>query len=293
MEDGDAGLLYVTAPDGATIAAEVIVPARPAVATLLLVPGLGYGPWSWAPQRAEFAAGYQLVLLHNRGTGLSDAPAGPYSIGTLADDAAAVLRALGAPPTHVVGTSMGGYVSLQLAAAHPDLVVSVVVIASSPGGPGALPVPEQTAMLWREHAHLTGEEFARRTMPNSFAPGWTEAHPQEYAELLTARTASPVSPEAWAAQSAACEEFLTDGLRGGGLHQPVTGIHGTADRVVPFENLAELGRQLPQAQRIALRGAGHLCWLERPGDVNEAIRDHLARAGAARTDVPGGAVTAA
>jgi pimeloyl-ACP methyl ester carboxylesterase len=90
--------------------------------------------------------------------------------------------------------------------------------------------------------------------------------------------ASPVSPEAWAAQSAACEEFLTRGLRGARPHQPVTGIHGTADRVVPFQNLAELGRQLPQAQRIALRGAGHLCWLERSGDVNEATRDHLARA---------------
>jgi pimeloyl-ACP methyl ester carboxylesterase len=130
-----------------------------------------------------------------------------------------------------------------LAAAYPDLVASVVVIASSPGGPGALPVPERTAMLWRDHGHLTSEELARRTMPNS--PGWTEAHSREYAELLAARMASPISPEAWAAQSTACAEFLTHGLRGGGPRQSVTGIHGTADRVVPFENLAELGRQLP------------------------------------------------
>ncbi|WP_406502898.1 alpha/beta hydrolase [Streptomyces sp. NBC_01602] len=160
MEDGDAGQLYVTAPDGATIAAEVIVPARPAVATLLLVPGLGYGPWSWAPQRVEFAAGYQLVLLHNRGTGQSDAPSGPYSIDTLADDAAAVLRALGSPPTHVVGTSMGGYVSLQLAAAHPDLVASVVVIASSPGGAGAPLASQQPEAAARDVAVIAGQLLA-------------------------------------------------------------------------------------------------------------------------------------
>ncbi|MCQ8832014.1 alpha/beta fold hydrolase [Streptomyces malaysiensis] len=281
MEDGDAELVYTTAPDGAKIAAEVFVPARPWAATLLLVPGLGYGPWSFAPQRADLAAEYRLVLLHNRGTGQSDAPPGPYSIDTMADGAAAVLRSLGARRAHVVGTSMGGYISLQLASAHPDLVASVVMIASSPGGPGALPVPEETATLWRDHAQLPGDEFARQTMPNSFAPGWVEEHPREYAELLAARLASPVPPEAWAAQSAAGEEFLTHGVRGAWPDQPVTGIHGTADRVVPFENLAALGRRLPQAHLTDLQGAGHLCWLERPGDVNAVIRSHLASVGAA------------
>ncbi|WP_329576457.1 MULTISPECIES: alpha/beta fold hydrolase [unclassified Streptomyces] len=52
---------------------------------------------------------------------------------------------------------------------------------------------------------------------------------------------------------------------------------------MPFENLAVLGRQLSQAQLITLPGAGHLCWLEPSGDTNEAIRDHLARAGAKPT----------
>jgi pimeloyl-ACP methyl ester carboxylesterase len=124
MENAGAGLVYATAPDGATIAAEVIAPTQRAAATLLFVPGLGYGPWSWVPQRTEFAAEYRLVLLHNRGTGRSVAPPGPYSIGTLADDAAAVLRTLGVRRAHVLGASMGGYVSLQLARAHPDLVAA-------------------------------------------------------------------------------------------------------------------------------------------------------------------------
>jgi pimeloyl-ACP methyl ester carboxylesterase len=281
VKDGGARLLYATAPDGATIAAEVVDSAQKEAATLLLVPGLGYGSWSWAPQRGGLADDFRLVLLHNRGTGCSDAPPGPYSIDAMADDAAAVLRAVGADPAHVVGASMGGYVSLQLAQAHSNLVASMVVIASSPGGPGALPVPEQTTTLWRDHAHLPAGEFAQWTMPHSFAPDWTEAHPREYAELLAARLASPTPPDAWAAQSAACEEFLARGLGSAGPHQPVTGIHGTADRVVPYENLAVLGRRLPHARLVTLDGSGHLCWLERPHDVNRAIRSHLARIGVA------------
>lgn len=276
MEDGGVGLLYATGPGRARIAAEVVEPARGAAPTLLLIPGLGYGPWSFAPLRAGLAADHRLVLLHNRGTGGSDKPPGPYSIAAMADDAAAVLAAVGTEQVHVVGTSMGGYIGLRLAQAHPSLVASVVVIASSPGGPGALPVPEQTSRLWRKHANLPAAEFARRTMPHSFAPGWTQEHPDEYATLLAARVTSPTPPQGWAAQSAACEEFLSHGLPDAGPHQPITGVHGTADRVVPFENLAVLGRRFPHARLVTLHGAGHLCWLERPQEVDRALRNHLA-----------------
>ncbi|MGC0328152.1 3-oxoadipate enol-lactonase [Streptomyces glaucescens] len=279
MKDGGAELLYATAPDGATIAAEILEPVGTAAGTLLLVPGLGYGPWSFAPQRADLALDHRLVMLHNRGTGASDAPPGPYSVEVMADDAAAVLRAVGSDRTHVVGTSMGGYISLWLAQAHPELVGSLVVIASSPGGPGAFPVPSQTTTLWRDHARLSAEEFARQTMPHSFAPGWTEAHNKEYATLLASRLSSPTARQAWDAQSSACEDFLQRGLPDAGPHQPVTCIHGTADRVVPFENLAAFSQRLPHARLVTLPGAGHLCWLEHPHDVNRIIRDHLARIG--------------
>ncbi|MFF1843824.1 alpha/beta fold hydrolase [Streptomyces sp. NPDC058217] len=84
----------------------------------------------------------------------------PDSIDTLADDAAAVLRALGSPPTHVVGTSMRGYVSLQLAAAHPDLVASVLVIASSPGGAGAPLASQQPEAAARDVAVIAGQLLA-------------------------------------------------------------------------------------------------------------------------------------
>jgi 3-oxoadipate enol-lactonase len=280
MKDGGAELLYATAPDGATIAAEIVEPVGTAAGTLLLVPGLGYGPWSFAPQRADLGLDHRLVMLHNRGTGASDAPPGPYSVEVMADDAAAVLRAVGCDRAHVVGTSMGGYVSLWLAQAHPELVGSLVVIGSSPGGPGAFPVPSQTTTLWRSHASLPSEEFARQTMPHSFAPGWTEAHDEEYATLLASRLSSPTAPHAWAAQSAACEDFLQSGLPDAGPHQPLTCIHGTADHVVPFGNLAAFPRRLLQARLVTLQGAGHLCWLERPSEVNQLIRDHLARIGA-------------
>jgi 3-oxoadipate enol-lactonase len=48
-------------------------------------------------------------------------------------------------------------------------------------------------------------------------------------------------------------------------------VHGTADRVVPYENAAHLARSAPQASLVTLEGAGHLCWIERAAEVNDII----------------------
>jgi pimeloyl-ACP methyl ester carboxylesterase len=54
-------------------------------------------------------------------------PSGPVSAEAMADDAAAVLRALDVPSAHVAGFSGGSIVSQELALRHPALVRSLVL----------------------------------------------------------------------------------------------------------------------------------------------------------------------
>ena len=112
-------------------------------------------------------------------------------------------------------------------------------------------------------------------MPSSFAPGWVEAHPNEFEELLALRLSAPTPIDAWRAQFDACASFLRKGLRLEAITQPVTIIHGTADRVVPYENAAHLARGLPQAKVVTLEGAGHLCWIEQADAVNTILLSSL------------------
>ena len=58
-----------------------------------------------------------------------------YTLSDMADDAAGVLDALGIEAAHVVGVSMGGMISQRLATEHPDRVLSLCSIMSSPGQP--------------------------------------------------------------------------------------------------------------------------------------------------------------
>jgi pimeloyl-ACP methyl ester carboxylesterase len=61
------------------------------------------------------------------------------------------------------------------------------------------------------------------------------------------------------------------------LTHPAVIVHGTADRVVPYDNAAHLARRLPNASVVTLKDAGHLCWIERAAVVNDLISATLAR----------------
>jgi pimeloyl-ACP methyl ester carboxylesterase len=243
---------------------------------VLLVPGLGYGAWSWFPQAADLGRDHHVIALDNRGAARSDKPPGPYSIDRLARDAAAVLEAVATGPATVVGASMGGYIASTLAVRRPDLVASLVLVATSVGGPGAHGVPAETKSAWAAAAALPPEEFARRTMPLSFGPHWVTHHPDEFEDLLRRRLAHPTPADPWRAQFLACEDFLDDGLAPGTVDRPVTVIHGLADRVVPAINADRITDRFPQAVLLLVPEAGHLCWIERPALVTEAIRTSVA-----------------
>jgi 3-oxoadipate enol-lactonase len=221
--------------------------------------------------RAALVRGARVLTVDNRGAGRSDKPAGPYSIRQLADDAYAVLAQRSALPAHIVGGSMGGYIALTLARYHPDAVRSLVLLATTSGGPRSHGVPEGTLRAWTAAAHLSPAEYAQATMPLSFAPGWVHEHPAEYQEWLTRRLSAPTPAAAWRSQFAACAHYLRYGLAPGPINQPARIIHGTADRVVPYANVAHLARRLPQASILTLPDAGHLCWIERATEVNDVI----------------------
>ncbi|MDP1630447.1 MAG: alpha/beta fold hydrolase [Caulobacter sp.] len=95
-------------------------------------PGVLDGPLA----RRFTAASYD-----QRGLGQTDKPDGPYSMADYADDAAAVLDALGWDAAHVMGISFGGMVAQELAVRHPSRLRKLVLCCTSPGGEGGASYP--------------------------------------------------------------------------------------------------------------------------------------------------------
>ena len=128
-------------------------PADPAI---LLVMGATAQGILWPEEfcMALVAAGRYVIRFDNRDTGKStcfDFATAPYALGDMARDAVGVLDAYGIARAHVVGASMGGMIAQTIAIEHPERMLSMTSIMSSPiggelaaaGGTGAgLPGPE-------------------------------------------------------------------------------------------------------------------------------------------------------
>ena len=85
----------------------------------------------------------------------------------LAGDAVQVLDEADVDRAHVLGASLGGFVAQELAADRADRVDRLVLACTSPGGPGAYPLPEQTLRLMAEAPSLAPEVALRRFVENA------------------------------------------------------------------------------------------------------------------------------
>src|ERR1700752_2407020 len=98
----------------------------------------------WEPQMAALTARYRVLRYDTRGHGGTDVPATAYTLDQLADDARALLQALGVARTHWVGLSMGGMIGQTLALKHPELFASLSPCDTSS------PSPAEATRLWAE-----------------------------------------------------------------------------------------------------------------------------------------------
>ena len=101
---------------------------------LLIISGLTDYTAKCAWQMPALAADFHVITFDNRGAGRSTTPEPGYTMADLADDAAAVLSALGVAAAHVFGFSMGGMVALNLVLRHPERVRGLVLGCTSAGG---------------------------------------------------------------------------------------------------------------------------------------------------------------
>jgi pimeloyl-ACP methyl ester carboxylesterase len=238
---------------------------------LLLIHGLGYARWGWEPVVDALAGDHELVLFDNRGIGDSDAPAGIYSVRMLAEDAVAVLDAAGLKRAHVLGTSLGGMVALQLALDWPRRVDRLVLACTTPGGAAAAPMPEQTIRLMQEAPALPPEVALRRFVENAFGP---EPDPALVERILQHRLATAQHPTAWASQAAAGAAFdVWD--RVPEITMPTLVLTGDEDAVVDPRNSELLADRIPGARLEIFPGSGHLFFWEQPDRFVQVVTDFL------------------
>jgi pimeloyl-ACP methyl ester carboxylesterase len=209
-------------------------------------------------------AGYRVVGINFRGSGKSTGPGAGVTLQTNADDVAGVIQALKLGAVHVAGNDFGNRVARMLAASHPEMTRSVILLAAGgkfqpkPDAEHALQVifnPKSTeadilAVMKYLVANPADSARVWAIFKRSLDPG---AAAIEYA----AAKATPL--EAWWAPPGQTKYLI---------------LQGANDQIAPPENGVELQKELgARATLINVPGAAHLLPLEQP----ETTASHMIR----------------
>lgn len=237
----------------------------------LLIQGLGCeAEVIWRPLLTELAAigdTTRHLAFDTRGVGTSSG--WPDSLEQMADDAAVVLVQRATEPAEVVGHSLGGAVAMLLAARHPSLVHSLVLMDSVPG----YSEKTRSGFLWR--AEKIRQARAVSTIfdiviPRSFGTAIQTERPEVVAQFqaMLARQAPDV-------YSHICELAAgTDTWSAfNSLQVPTLFISGSEDISTSPDIMRPLAEQIG-GHFVEIPGAGHNPPLERPAYVAAAILEH-------------------
>lgn len=239
-----------------------------------MIAGLGQGVWVWRDVLPTLEHARPVILFEARGTGTRASLPARRSVHEMAADVRAELDG----PAHVLGSSLGGHVALTLALEAPELVRSLLLFATGGGGPGRVRRSRDVAHAIGEAVALSDPEFAERTMPFTFAPGWAEANAERFHEIIAARIEEPTPYELLEAHAAACYRFYEEGCQAERISVPALVVHGDQDLIIPVENGRMLAKRLPHVEYTELPGRGHNVMLEDPPTFARLVLEFLARA---------------
>ena len=203
-----------------------------------------------------------------RGHGLSDAPAGDYSIEQLANDALQVLDAAGAEKAVLVGVSVGGMVALRAALDHPERVAGLVLSNTA-----AKLGDEDT---WRARIDTVAEQgvasLADTTLLRWFPEPFRHANP-----ALTAGLGNMIARTSAAGYAGVCAALGAEDLRARlpELKRNVLVVGGSNDLSTPPPVVTELARALPAAHLEIVDGAGHLPMVDAPERFAALLTQYL------------------
>jgi pimeloyl-ACP methyl ester carboxylesterase len=278
--------------DGQSLFIRETPPTSPGAQTALYVHGLGGSSLNWTDLAGLLANRLAGQAIDLPGFGHSD-PARRYSQSALAERVIWLIERTDRAPVHLLGNSLGGAVSLRVAATRPDVVRTLTLI--SPAMPfldprrslqgrmvPLLALPRVDRLAARRMAEIAPEELASQVLRACFADPDSIPAQRLKEAVAEARRRTEVAHFAHAytaTMRGLVLSFLRSPLPGRGslwamarrVTAPTLVIAGMRDQLVDVRVAPRVARAIPDARLLLLPDVGHVPQMEAPRTVARAV----------------------
>jgi len=243
---------------------------------VIFLHGIGGDRSTWAHQLTAFAAnGYCAAAWDARGYGDSDDYDRPLTFTDIADDLARVLDAFAVGTAHIVGTSMGGRISLEFYANHPDRFATLT-LAGVHASFGNFSPEKQKAFVAARSKPLIEDGLE----PADIAPGaigrLAGPNASEDARTRAIAAASRLHKHSYIKTVEATTQFDREHVLAE-ITVPTLVIGGEFDPLTPPDMTRKLAADIDGADYHMIYDVGHLGNLEDPVEFNRLVDQFLAR----------------
>jgi pimeloyl-ACP methyl ester carboxylesterase len=248
---------------------------------LVFIHGLA-GCWqNWLENIPHFARTRRVIAVDLPGFGESELPGDDISIPAYGRFVDSLLGEIGVECTPIVGNSMGGFISAEVALSHPSRVDKLVLVSAAglvTVKRGRLELAKRIAPLFHYGAARTiarREHWVRRRgLRRTFLYGVARYPDRLQPELCYEIASGGGRPGFLEAFSAILDYDFRDRLSD--VPHETLIVWGRNDKIVPVGGAYEYERLIANSRREIFEDTGHVPMIERPRRFNALLDEFLA-----------------
>jgi pimeloyl-ACP methyl ester carboxylesterase len=249
-------------------------------APLVFIHGLA-GCWqNWLENIPHFARTRRVIAVDLPGFGESELPVENISIPGYGRFVDAFLGEIGVERAPIVGNSMGGFISAEVALSHPSRVEKLVLVSAAglvTVTPGRLALAKRVAPFFHYGAARTiarREHWVRRRgMRRMFLYG-VATHPDLLQPELCYEIASGGGKAGFLDAFSAILDYDFRDRLSDVPHETLI-VWGRDDKIVPVGGAYEYERLISNSRREIMEDTGHVPMIERPRRFNALLEEFL------------------
>lgn len=230
---------------------------------------------------SALAEDYRVIAIDNRGHGRSGKPHDPEQYGVeMVRDQIRLLDHLGIEKAHIIGYSMGGFITNKLVSMYPERVLSATL-----GGAGWRKDDDEVGTALTELAEALETGQGIRPLILRLYPPNAEPPSEEQLKTMNDLVMFFNDPKALAAVARGMQHLAITEDQVRAIRTPMLAVIGDLDTLKP--GVDEMAEVLPALKVVVIEDADHMSAFNRP-EFLQALREFLAEHARATATAPAG-----